>query len=217
MSNVLTVPNERTTARSVSPLDRAAIAALLRLPPPPADPTDLHRGVIAEGTKINDAAVLVPLIARNGRISLLFTQRTPHLNAHAGQISFPGGRVEAEDAGRVDTALRETEEEIGLDRRHVQVIGRLPDHLIVTGFRVTPVVAFISPDFNLSLDADEVASTFEVPLRFILDPANHVPRVRQFEGHSIVLTDLPYGDYKIWGATATMLMTFYRVLRGQDE
>ncbi len=163
------------------------------------------------------AAVLVPLVLRDDDLFLLLTQRSADLRHHAGQISFPGGRVEESDENAVATALRETEEEIGLERRHVRVIGRLPDHLIVTGFRVTPVVAFVNDAFTLRLDANEVAGTFEVPLRFILDPANHVPRTRHFDGHSVELTDLPWGEHNIWGATAGMLLTFYRVLKGEDE
>ena len=212
MSNVLTVPNERTTARSVSPLDRAAIAALLRLPPPPADPTDLHRGVIAEGTKINDAAVLVPLIARNGRISLLFTQRTPHLNAHAGQISFPGGRVEAEDAGRVDTALRETEEEIGLARKHVQVLGTLPEYSLPTGFLITPVVGWIEAPFDTRPDPFEVADIFEIPLEHFLDVQRYQRHEYHFDGRHRHYVSIPYEGRYIWGATAGMLLSLAHTL-----
>ena len=162
------------------------------------------------------AAVLVPLVARGDSFNILLTQRATQLTHHAGQISFPGGRVESDDADVVAAALRESEEEIGLDRRYIDIVGRLPDHVIFTGFRVTPVVGFIKPGFSLTLDANEVAGTFEVPMQFILDPANHVKRTRHFEGHSVELTDMPYGEYNIWGATASMLMTFCRVLRGQD-
>lgn len=162
------------------------------------------------------AAVLVPIVTRNEQLTLLLTQRASQLRNHAGQISFPGGRHEPSDGDLVNTALRESEEEIGLARRHVSIIGKLPDHLIVSGFRVTPVVGFVTPDFTLTLDPEEVAGTFEVPLNFILDPANHVKRIRDFQGHAVELTDMPYGDYNIWGATASMLMTFYRVLRGED-
>lgn len=162
------------------------------------------------------AAVLVPLVQRQDELTVLLTQRAAQLRHHGGQISFPGGRQEAVDPDLVSTALRECEEEIGLARHQVQVVGSLPDQLVVTGFRVTPIVGFVTPPMTLSLDTHEVAATFEVPLRFLLDPANHVPRVRSFEGHAITLTDMPYGSYNIWGATASMLMTFYRVLRGVD-
>ena len=168
-------------------------------------------------TQTRAAAVLVPLVMRDDEISVLLTQRATHLKNHAGQISFPGGRVERADADATATALRETEEEIGLNRRYVSIVGRLPDHLIVSGFRVTPVVGFVQSNFELTLDRNEVESTFEVPLRFILDPKNHIPRLRHFEGHSVTLTDVPWGAHQIWGATASMLLTFYRVLRGDDE
>ena len=163
------------------------------------------------------AAVLVPLLLHGEELSVLLTQRATQLKNHAGQISFPGGAVEEQDADAIDTALRETAEEIGLERSFVQVMGRLPDHMIVSGYRVTPVVGIVSGDFVLQLDRNEVDSTFEVPLRFVLDPKNHVRRRRDFEGHSVELTDVPWGQYHIWGATASMLLTFYRVLRGEDE
>ena len=160
-----------TSGASALPLDPDAIAAMLRLPPPPRDPLDLHIGEITEGTPVRDAAVLVPFVVRSGQLNVLFTQRTPHLAAHAGQISFPGGRVEASDAGREDTALRETEEEIGLARRHVEVLGFLDPYVTITGFVVTPVVALVTPPFELELDSFEVADAFEVPLSFFLDRA----------------------------------------------
>jgi 8-oxo-dGTP pyrophosphatase MutT (NUDIX family) len=163
------------------------------------------------------AAVLVPLVQRPTGLTVLLTQRSGHLKNHAGQISFPGGRVESSDADAVDAALRESEEEIGLDRRHVEVVGFLPDHMIITGFRVTPVVAFVTPDFTLQLDRTEVDDAFEVPLSFLLDQRNHVRRLRRFEGHEVELTDMPWESRNIWGATAGMLLTFYRLLRGEDR
>jgi 8-oxo-dGTP pyrophosphatase MutT (NUDIX family) len=162
------------------------------------------------------AAVLVPLVERPGGLTVLLTQRASHLKNHAGQISFPGGRVEPQDRDVVDAALRESEEEVGLDRRHVSVVGLLPDHLIVTGFRVTPVVAFVSPGFSLRLDPTEVDEAFEVRLASIFDARNHVKRIRRFEDQEIELTDLPLEGRNIWGATAGMLLTFYRLLRDED-
>ncbi len=161
------------------------------------------------------AAVLLPLVEREHGLTVLFTERAGHLKHHAGQISFPGGRMEPDDADAVATALRESEEEIGLQRRHVDVAGFLPDHVVVSGYRVTPVVAFVRPGFDLRIDRSEVAETFEVPLPFFLDPRNHVPRTRRFEGHEVTLIDMPFGHRNIWGATANMLLTFYRVLGGE--
>ncbi len=163
------------------------------------------------------AAVLVPIVDHAKELSVLLTERAPDLRHHAGQVSFPGGRLEPGDRDAVATALRETEEEIGLERRHVEVIGFLPGHLIISGYRVTPVVAFVKPGLALSLDPVEVASAFEVPLRHILNPANHRPRPRSLGGEDITLYDIPYGTHNIWGATAGMLITFYRfVMFGPD-
>ena len=162
------------------------------------------------------AAVLVPLVERPGGLTVLLTQRATHLKNHAGQISSPGARVAPRYLDVVDAALRESEEEIGLDRRHVSVVGLLPDHLIATGFRVTPVVGFVSPGFALRLDPTEVDEAFEVRLASIFDARNHVKRIRRFEDQEIELTDLPLEGRNIWGATAGMLLTFYQLLRGED-
>lgn len=207
-----TVPRVLTATCALSPFDPAAIAALLRLPPPPADPTDLHRGEIAEGTKVHDAAVLVPMVAREGRVSLLFTQRTPHLTAHAGQISFPGGRVETTDAGREDTALRETEEEIGLARKHVQVLGMLPEYWLPSGFRITPVVGWIEAPFDTQADPFEVADIFEAPLEYFLDVLRYQRHAYDFNGRHRHYVAISYEGRYIWGATAGMLLSLARIL-----
>jgi 8-oxo-dGTP pyrophosphatase MutT (NUDIX family) len=133
------------------------------------------------------------------------TQRTAHLRDHAGQVSFPGGRVEADDPSPVHTALRETEEEIGLPRERVEVLGFLPEYRTGTGFRVTPVVARVRPPFSLVLDPFEVAEAFEVPLSFLLDPANHKRHSLHYRGALRHFFAMPYGDYFIWGATAGMI------------
>jgi 8-oxo-dGTP pyrophosphatase MutT (NUDIX family) len=132
-------------------------------------------------------------------------------------VSFPGGRCEPSDADPSAAALREAEEEIGLSPHQVEVIGYLPDHLIISGYRVTPVVGLIRPPLTLTLDQREVTSAFEVPLQFVLDPRNHVPRQREFQGEHMELIDLPYGEHNIWGATAGMLLTFRRLLLGEDR
>lgn len=159
----------------------------------------------------------MPLVERVDGLSVLLTRRASHLPHHAGQISFPGGRLEPGDIDVVATALRETEEEIGLDRSFVSVAGFLPDHLIpVSGYRVTPVVSFVRPGFDLRPDPTEVEEAFEVPLRFLLDPANHVPQVREYAGVSVEFVDMPFGPHHIWGATAGMLYTLYRLLCGEE-
>ena len=160
------------------------------------------------------AAVLVPVVARGQVPTVLLTRRTDHLHHHPGQISFPGGRVEEADTSPIDTALRETEEEIGLDRRHIELIGTLPDYLTGTGFRVTPVVGLVTPPFELTLDAFEVAEAFEVPLSHFLDPANHEQHSIVHEGRVRQFHAMPYQGYFIWGATAGIIMSLYRVLRG---
>ena len=154
---------------------------------------------------LTSAAVLVPIIERPQGLTVLFTQRTAHLNDHAGQVSFPGGRCEETDPSPVFTALRETEEEIGLARRHVEILGFLPEYHTGTGFRVTPVVALLTPPFELAPDPFEVAEVFEVPLAFLLDPANHQRHSLHYRGALRHFFAMPYGDHFIWGATAGMI------------
>ncbi|MEW6341747.1 MAG: CoA pyrophosphatase [Pseudomonadota bacterium] len=164
------------------------------------------------------AAVLVPLVVRNGGLTVLLTQRADHLNDHAGQVSFPGGRHEPSDANATATALREAQEEVGLDPARVEVLGCLPDYLTGTGFRVTPVVGLVHPPFTLEADSLEVAEVFEVPLGFLMDPSHHEVRVFRWDGGERRFFAMPYprgdmaGHYFIWGATAGMLRNFYRFL-----
>jgi 8-oxo-dGTP pyrophosphatase MutT (NUDIX family) len=161
------------------------------------------------------AAVLMPIVFREQGPTLMFTQRTAHLTDHGGQVSFPGGRVEPSDISAIETALRETEEEVGLDRRHVEVIGMLPDYFTGTGFRVTPVVAIVHPPFDLIADPFEVAEIFEVPLSFLMDGMNHQRRSAEFPngiGRRTFYT-MPYDRFFIWGATAGMLRNLFHFLR----
>jgi 8-oxo-dGTP pyrophosphatase MutT (NUDIX family) len=158
-----------------------------------------------ENLLLTPAAVLFPIVLRDAGHTVLLTQRTAHLRDHAGQIAFPGGRVEAEDASPLHTALRETEEEIGLPRRQVDILGYLPEYRTGTGFRVTPVVALVRPPFELVLDPYEVADAFEVPLSFLLDQANHQRHSLHYRGALRHFFAMPYGDYFIWGATAGMI------------
>jgi 8-oxo-dGTP pyrophosphatase MutT (NUDIX family) len=159
------------------------------------------------------AAVLFPLVDRPEGLTVLLTQRASQLAHHAAQISFPGGRLEATDASVADAALRETHEEIGLDAGRVQVFGYLPDHLVISGFRVTPVLGLIAPPFSLQLNSAEVAGVFEVPLTHVLDSANHKARMRRVGDEELLLYDIPWEGQNIWGATAGMLLTFARMLR----
>jgi 8-oxo-dGTP pyrophosphatase MutT (NUDIX family) len=164
------------------------------------------------------AAVLVPLVVRDDGLTVLLTQRADHLNDHAGQISFPGGRQEPYDADTTATALREAQEEVGLDPTRVEILGSLPDYLTGTGFRVTPVVGLVHPPFTVEADTLEVAEIFEVPLAFLMDPARHEVRVFRWEGGERRFFAMPYprnesaGHHFIWGATAGMLRNFYRFL-----
>lgn len=144
---------------------------------------------------------------------MLLTQRASHLKNHAGQISFPGGRIEPTDLNPVEAALRETQEEIGLSREHITFVGYLEPQLVLSGYWVTPVVAFVQPGFELQLDRREVDSAFEVPLTHILDPVNHRARERQLGAVTVQVYDIPYQGHHIWGATAGMLMAFYRLLQ----
>ena len=202
----------RSALRSAAPFAPADIAALLRLPPPAADPADLHRDSIAPGASVRDAAVLVLMVEREGHVNLLFTQRTEHLAAHAGQICFPGGRAEAADTGRDDTALRETEEEIGLARQHVTVLGALPEYALGTGFRITPVVGWIKAPFDTRPDPYEVAEIFELPLSHFIDTARYQRHEYHFNGRHRHYVAIPYEGRYIWGATAGMLLSLARVL-----
>jgi len=198
------------------PLDRAELARRLARPAPAPAPEDRHLFGLPQGTKATDAAVMLPLVHRPDTLNMLFTQRTAHLADHAGQISFPGGRVEPEDASREETALRETEEEIGVERRRIEVIGRLPLYELPTGFRITPVVGWIEAPFEVRPDPFEVAAVFEVPLLHFLRPSNYVRREYHFRGRHRHYLAVPYKGRYIWGATAGMLYTFCRVVLASD-
>lgn len=181
----------------------------------PWEPEVSDESLTVPALRLRRAAVLVPLVERPEGLSVLLTRRTEHLSSHAGQISFPGGRAEELDSSPIETALREAEEEIGLHRRHVEIIGVLPEHVTISAYRVTPVVALVQPPFTLHADPGEVAEMFEVPLGFLMSGANH-------ERRSVALPDgggtrrfyaMPYKDYFIWGATAAMLRNLYHFLR----
>lgn len=161
------------------------------------------------------ASVLIPLVQRE-RLTVLLTLRPTHMNSHSGQIAFPGGKTDQEDRNAVATALREAEEEVGLEPQFVEVIGTLPIYITGSAFIVTPVVALVDPGFHLRPNADEVADAFEVPLDFLMDPANHRHHLVNWDGESRRWLSMPYMDGNnerfIWGATAGMLRNFYRFL-----
>lgn len=166
--------------------------------------------------KATAASVLVPVVTHASGLTVLFTQRTAHLKAHSGQVAFPGGRAEPGDASAEFTALREAREEIGLAPERVEILARLPDYFTRTGFRVTPVVGLVAPPLELAPDPNEVQDVFEVPLSFLLDPANHRRRTRELLGRTVGFYEMPYpsaqGERYIWGATAGMIVNLYRQL-----
>jgi len=160
------------------------------------------------------AAVLIPLVERPEGVTVLLTRRTDHLSSHAGQVSFPGGRSEEFDSSPIETALRETEEEIGLSRHRIEIIGVLPDYATVSAYRVTPVVALVAPPFTLQVDPGEVAEAFEVPLAWLMDGQHHQRReIALPQGGSRSFYTMPYKGYFVWGATAAMLRNLFHFLR----
>jgi len=176
---------------------------------------DLNDAAMRPTPPLVPAAVLVPLVERDDGYTVLLTQRAEDLTHHPGQISFPGGRIEAHDETPAQAALREAEEEIGLTAEFVDVIGNLDIYEVRTGFEVFPVVGLVQSGFDLSLDRSEVADVFEVPLSFVLDARNHERHSRTFQGRLRHFYVLPFEDRFIWGATAGMLINLYEVLTGE--
>lgn len=208
------VPAERMSAQAL----RARFAA------PPAWTPEIVREPRFSERPPADAAVLVPLVLQENGPGVLLTQRTVHLPTHAGQIAFPGGKVDATDPSIHAAALREAEEEIGLHQRHVEVIGQLPVYVTGTGFHVTPVVALIHGPFSLTPNPGEVDAVFEVPLAFLMNPANHRRHAMDWQGQQRQWFSMPWVQQAadgplerfIWGATAGMLRNFYRFLLADD-
>jgi 8-oxo-dGTP pyrophosphatase MutT (NUDIX family) len=189
------------------------LASGLPVPQPPLGSDFSLNGVVPLPATFRPAAVLVPLVRRAPGITVLLTQRTEDMPSHAGQIAFPGGRVQAGDADAVDTALRETEEEVGLKRSFVEVIGPVDHYRTGTGYEITPVVGLVSPGFTTRADPREVADVFEVPLAHFLDERNHRLDSRTTpQGRERLFYAMPYGERYIWGATAGMLKNLQFVL-----
>lgn len=192
--------------------DPARLARAL-LPQPQAAILRVRDAGEDDPATLTAAAVLFPIVQRGEGPTVLLTQRTDHLRDHAGQISFPGGRIESGDASPLAAALRETEEEIGLARQHVEILGYLPEYLTNTGFRVIPVVGLVTPPFTLQPDPFEVADIFEVPLAFLLDPVNHQQHEIFWRGRQRQFYAMPYGERFIWGATAGMIRMLQQALQ----
>jgi len=161
---------------------------------------------------LRSAAVLIPVIDRPHEATVLLTKRSEALRAHTGQVAFPGGRVDPQDPGPEGAALREAAEEIGLDAGRVEVIGRMPDYVSGSGYRIAPVLSIVTPPFALTINPAEVDAAFEVPLRFLMDPENHARDSRFWNDREWFFYDMPYGGHRIWGVTAGIIRTLYERL-----
>jgi 8-oxo-dGTP pyrophosphatase MutT (NUDIX family) len=195
-------------------IDVAGLRDRLKRRTPPAFAVYGDDRIGGEPAGITLASVLVPIVAHPTGLTVLFTQRTVHLKAHSGQVSFPGGRAEPGDPTPEFTALRESQEEIGLPPERVEVLARLPDYITRTGYQVTPIVGLLTPPLALVPDPREVQEVFEVPLAFLLDPRNHRRQTRELNGRTVGFYEMKFGERIIWGATAGMLVNFYRQLAG---
>ncbi|MHB2264077.1 NUDIX hydrolase [Aliihoeflea sp. PC F10.4] len=164
------------------------------------------------GNRLRDAAVMIAAVERPGGASLILTKRTEKLRSHSGQIAFPGGRIDATDPTPEFAAMRETEEEIGIGAETIEIVGRMPDYVSGSGYRISPVLGVAKPDFALTLNADEVDDAFEVPLSFLMDPANHTRSSRMWQERERFFYDMPFGNRRIWGVTAGIIRTLYERL-----
>jgi 8-oxo-dGTP pyrophosphatase MutT (NUDIX family) len=202
--------------------DAMTLAERLAGTDPPADPrlVDLPgstlgwpREFVADiAADLKPAGVLIPLFERDEGLTVLLTERSAELKHHAGQIAFPGGRMEAGDSDITATALRETEEEVGIAPERVSIAGYLEPMPTVTGYAVTPVIGFVEASTVLTIDRTEVSATFEVPLEFLMDEANQRRGVRHYRGRELPLIEFHYAGYRIWGATAHMLIEFRKIV-----
>jgi len=198
--------------------DRVRTRLTFDVPPALLDPdvlpssgdagTDRMLQIIAREQPIRPAAVLIPIV-EHPEPTVLLTQRSPHLADHAGQIAFPGGKIEATDASPREAALREAEEEVGLDRSFVDPLGYLGVYGTSFGFRILPTVARVRPGFSLHINRSEVDDAFEVPLAFLMDPNNHQLHAKEFRGVERTYYAMPFAERYIWGATAGILRVLY--------
>ncbi len=177
---------------------------------------DLNPDLYDPASPLRDAAVLVPIVNRGAEVTVMLTRRSKDLPDHPGQISFPGGRIDPGDDGPEAAALREAQEEVGLSRESVRLVGRLDSYVVRTGYCVIPVIGLVTPPLILQAEAGEVDEIFEVPLTFFLDPANRQTHSRVFHGKTRYFYAYPFGDYFIWGATAGMLSNLVEVLEDRD-
>ncbi len=214
--NLLSASNMATSELDAVSFERLARAKLLSSPPLLNEPQspgddDLNPGLSRFASGLRHAAVLVPIIARTP-LTVLLTARTDNLPSHAGQIAFPGGKVETYDAGPFAAALRETREEIDLDATFIEPLGYLSPYRTGTGYIITPSVALVRPGFKLTANPDEVADVFEVPFAFLMNEANHEVHSRIWSGTERRFYAMPFGERYIWGATAGIIRTLYRRL-----
>jgi 8-oxo-dGTP pyrophosphatase MutT (NUDIX family) len=210
--------NHPATISSAEFFERAQRRLSFEIPPGLTDPnlipvsgdqgTDRMLEILAREQPIRPAAVLIPVVDR-AEPTVLLTQRSAHLNEHAGQISFPGGKIDASDASPLDAALREAEEEVGLTREFIDPIGYLDLYGTSFGFRILPTVARVKPGFTLRISPSEVDDAFEVPLAFLMNPANHQLHSKEFRGVERLYYAMPFGERYIWGATAGILRVLY--------
>lgn len=168
---------------------------------------DLRKWVMSKAVK--DAAILMPLVERQGEVSLLLTKRADKLKSHSGQIAFPGGKIDADDAGPEAAALREAHEEVGLATDQVEILGRLPDYYTGSGYKIAPIIGIMNAEAVVEANPDEVDYIFEVPLSFLMNPDNHIRGSRIFEGKERHFFEMPFRDHYIWGITAGMIRVLY--------
>jgi 8-oxo-dGTP pyrophosphatase MutT (NUDIX family) len=212
----LSASNVTTTGMDAELFEKLARSRLLQNPPilngaQSSGDDELNPDAGRLATNLRPAAVLIPIVSR-APLSVVLTERTEHLPAHAGQIAFPGGKVETHDMTPLATALREAREEIALDSAFIEPLGYLPTYRTGTGFIITPAVALVRPGFKLVADPAEVADVFEVPFAFLMDEANHKIDSRNWRGNERRFYAMPYGERYIWGATAGIIRSLYRRL-----